>query len=472
MAELRDFSHLSPSGPAVDLDKVVEAKMVIGPYRVIAGDVIELTIPTILCVETTDRVSSPEGMTTLPYRVTEEGTIVLPVVGDMRVVGMSLADIERAISKVYYESFSHTPPTIFARIQEHRTQRAAIVGAVSAPGIYNLRCDQMSLVSLIMAAGGITTTGASRIRIVHTQEQSSSPASTTATTSPQANSHRQSTDLHMSFRPHGAGHTRGQLTVRHGDRVVLSDTLDVADTQQRHMFLGQLTDKLPRLSLNTVKDELGRLPGVMDSGAGMDTYMRFASEEITPGSRPGFSRYGTYAMHEAPRSVSDKFTVGQADSSRASLSERTIVLPVRGLNIPFADVALLEGDRVTVEPLVMPMFTVIGLVNNQGNFPYPPGESYNLMEAIGFAQGLNRVADPRYAVIYRLTADGSIIHTFLNISKAALDDNELPPAMNVIIRPGDIVDIAQTPRTRTKLFLADVFRFTIGAYIPIWDGQY
>ena len=129
------------------------------------------------------------------------------------------------------------------------------------------------------------------------------------------------------------------------------------------------------------------------------------------------------------------------------------------------DQALQAGDTVVVEPLAMQMFTVLGLVNRPGNFPYPPDDSYNLMQALAFAGGLNLEAEPHYASIYRLDHDGQI----KSVTFKFTDGSELTTEAARGIKPGDVIDVAQTPRTRTNLFLQNVFRVNVGAYIPLVD---
>ena len=144
----------------------------------------------------------------------------------------------------------------------------------------------------------------------------------------------------------------------------------------------------------------------------------------------------------------------------------TIVLPVKGLNIPFADVTLEEGDIVEVEPFETPLFTVVGLVNKPGNFPYPPTAQYNLMQAIAFAGGLDRIAKPRYATIYRLKEDGSIVKVpFQIIGKK--NNTQMAEASSILIKAGDIVVVEETLRTRTNEFLQKIFNFNMGAYLPV-----
>ena len=142
---------------------------------------------------------------------------------------------------------------------------------------------------------------------------------------------------------------------------------------------------------------------------------------------------------------------------------RSLVLPVEGLNIPCVDVALQDGDAVIVERLDQALITVVGLVNKPGTFPYPPGTQYNLINVLGLAGGLNQVAKPRYATIYRKKHDHAIAKARFRL----VDGSKMTDALNVIIKPGDIVAVEQTPRTRTNVILNRIFRLNLGGYVPL-----
>jgi polysaccharide export outer membrane protein len=144
----------------------------------------------------------------------------------------------------------------------------------------------------------------------------------------------------------------------------------------------------------------------------------------------------------------------------------TLVLPIKGTHASFADVPLQEGDRVLVERLVVPLFTVIGLVNRPGNFEYPPDALYNLIQALGFAGGLDLRLDPRYAVVYRFNPDGSIVHATFQLSNPK-EPGALAVGAAVTIKPGDIIAVEHTPRTRTREFLERFVNVNVGAYVPL-----
>ena len=50
-----------------------------------------------------------------------------------------------------------------------------------------------------------------------------------------------------------------------------------------------------------------------------------------------------------------------------------------------------------------------------------------------------------------------------------MDDSKLADASNTLIKPGDIVAVEHTPRTRTTLFLDRAFRINVGTYWRLND---
>lgn len=136
-----------------------------------------------------------------------------------------------------------------------------------------------------------------------------------------------------------------------------------------------------------------------------------------------------------------------------------IVLPVQGLNIPFADVPLMEGDVIEVRRLNPAVFTVIGLVKNPNAFPYPPEAEYNLMQAIGFAGGIDPIANPRFVSIYRQDAKGEIVSAVFRVDKKFM-----AKSCAVKIKPGDIISVDITARTQFNLLIHQVLRLNFGLY--------
>jgi protein involved in polysaccharide export with SLBB domain len=577
-AQLAEFGNAGPVGPSVDMDRLVRAKIGGGAYRVVPGEVLELTMPTILQVVTAEEPEIFGEMAPYMCRISEAGTITLPVVGEIEVAGRTLAEIESAIIEVYHPEYTVTRPSVFARILEYKMAKVSIAGAVARPGIYSLRSDQMSLVALLMEAGGIIDEGAALIRIVHSDdvapndeqaaietiretveqgieeietvevveekveeileepvEQLAEPSETGLAEPPIHSTGSNTIEVQLSFRRSAPAGTIGQLTVKYDEAILLAEQTDITSEIERQVFLEMLILREPRVSTADVNQKLCSLAELLKPGCGKrESENQTANENANPDARLGGDNTERQALLEklsamlpdvstaiaqqeplmppvlpepshsmritereaANQSIASNTERSESDSGQNSTTaealdeepleipgpeessesgeqiepaypreRESLVLPVKGLNIPFADVALHDGDSVIVERLQLPLFTVIGLVNNPGNFPYPPQVQYNLMQALAFAGGLDRPADPRYATVYRLKPDGAIVNTTLKI----VEDSRLTDALKTLIKPGDIVAVEQTPRTRTNLFLDRTFRFNIGTYLRLDD---
>jgi protein involved in polysaccharide export with SLBB domain len=369
--QLAAFEQAASVETTVDMDRIRKAKLQTGPYRVVPGDVLEFTMPALLRAVRTAEVQAAQAQNRpdTPYicRVSNAGTITLPATGELKdVTGLSLADVEERVVAAYQAHVS-VRPSVFVRVLEYKTAKVYIAGAVEKPGVYTLRSDQMTLVSLLTEAGGIAV-------------------------------------------PEGTGVTAAGAAVV---RIIRSD-------------------------------EPPAIPSV---------------ESKSPVRSDGA---------EAQTAVSARASEATATGSAAPPREPVITLPVVGMSIPFQDVSLEEGDTVVVEQVQVPLFTVIGLANKPGNYEYPPTARYNLMQAIAFAGGLDLVAEPRYATIYRLTPEGA----FVRVPFKLVDQNALTEAINTPIRPGDVIAIEHTPRTRMNTALGTLVRFNTGLYITgrdLWE---
>jgi protein involved in polysaccharide export with SLBB domain len=122
--------------------------------------------------------------------------------------------------------------------------------------------------------------------------------------------------------------------------------------------------------------------------------------------------------------------------------------------IPLADMALLGGETIVVEPGTERAFSVIGLVKRSGVFPYPAPRRYNLMQALATAGGVDENAAPRYATIYRVKADGAVIAATFKIDGTSLQDGS-----RVWIKDGDVIAVDHTQGSWLRQFFSQVFGF-------------
>ncbi|MBN1182662.1 MAG: SLBB domain-containing protein [Bacteroidales bacterium] len=554
-SELVEFEKASAVNPTVDFNRLYEMQIDSSPYQLKPEEVLEITMPSILRVVTTDESVFTNQDDKYVCRISKNGNITLPVIGEIAAAGKNLAQIETDIIQAYYPKYISSLPSVFVRILEYKTFKVSISGAVETPGLYSLRSDQMSLVGLLMEAGGIIDEGAALIQIQHSKgnikhedigksevlakpedEHIYAPIITETVDSSTTNLILNDIDIQLRFKPFSKKSMEGILTIKNDDEVLFAEKMDLSDEIERLLLLKQFSLKEPRVSIINVEHNLCELAELLKSGSsssressiaynkilseieddrkcnlislygktkeqeqGVFTYAQKPSAHFDTSKRDESLLYddikeysnnsrltGTalnplqYQINPATEAIKNQRISGTFNlaqnignqnifSPNETRNSESIILPVKGFNIPFTDIALQDGDKVVVERLTEPLFSVVGLVNQPGNFPYPLDVKYNLMQALAFAGGLDRTSEPRYATIYRLKADGSICHASFEIIKDT-NQSQLTEALNTQIKPGDIVSVEHTPRTRTNVFLDRVIRLNIGTYFNLNDA--
>lgn len=87
-------------------------------------------------------------------RVSGDGTIILPLLGNISVAGLSVVDISEKLTRLYADGYL-VNPQISVFIEEYGSKKATILGMVNSPGQYSIR-QHTSLLEFISMAGGLT----------------------------------------------------------------------------------------------------------------------------------------------------------------------------------------------------------------------------------------------------------------------------------------------------------------------------
>jgi len=87
-------------------------------------------------------------------RVSEEGKITLPLLGEIDVDGLTKSELEVKLARLLEEKYLQDPQvTIF--IAEYQSKRVSVMGAVQSPGMYEL-VGKQTVLEVIAKAGGLT----------------------------------------------------------------------------------------------------------------------------------------------------------------------------------------------------------------------------------------------------------------------------------------------------------------------------
>ena len=103
---------------------------------------------------------------TTTERVSADGTILFPLIGQINVQGLTLSQISQKIAELLSDGYIIDPQVIIF-IQEFRSKKAFIMGEVNKPGLHVLH-GTTTFLELLSGAGGLTKEAGDR---ANTQEK-------------------------------------------------------------------------------------------------------------------------------------------------------------------------------------------------------------------------------------------------------------------------------------------------------------
>lgn len=121
-------------------------------YRVGPKDLLEVTA-----------MGVPE-ITKLVVRVSEDGRVTLPLVGEVDVNNLTQHEVEKKLIMVLGEKYIINPQ-VSVFILEYKSKRVSVLGAVEKPGPYEL-LGRQTIMSIISQAGGMTRDAGNEIIVI------------------------------------------------------------------------------------------------------------------------------------------------------------------------------------------------------------------------------------------------------------------------------------------------------------------
>jgi polysaccharide biosynthesis/export protein len=126
-------------------------------YVLGAGDVVRIAV-----------FQSPD--LTLETRVTETGTISYPLLGSLKLGGLSLARAEELIAKGLRDGNFIKQPQVTLVVMQVRGNQASVLGMVNKPGRFPIDVTGMRLSELLAQAGGVAAGGSDLVTLSGTRE--------------------------------------------------------------------------------------------------------------------------------------------------------------------------------------------------------------------------------------------------------------------------------------------------------------
>ncbi|OFV88043.1 MAG: hypothetical protein A2V74_07125 [Acidobacteria bacterium RBG_16_70_10] len=140
---------LVPQAPPPSTE-VVAPPAVRAEYEVGPGDVLEVTV-----------YDNPE-LSRIPT-VQTNGALSYPLLGEVQVAGLTVAEIQRKITNLLAKDYL-VNPQVEVKVREYQSQFVSVVGEVNSPGRKPLR-GRTRLIDVLVEAGGFTPRASGEVMI-------------------------------------------------------------------------------------------------------------------------------------------------------------------------------------------------------------------------------------------------------------------------------------------------------------------
>lgn len=129
------------------------------PYRIARGD--QLSVG----------VFGESDLTGGGKKVDQKGAVLLPLVGEVRIIGLTVAEAQAAIENAYREGRFLRSPQVIVTVEQMVQRWVSISGKINIPGRHEMPTDTVwTLKDLIIKAGGLQETArGTKVRITRTQ---------------------------------------------------------------------------------------------------------------------------------------------------------------------------------------------------------------------------------------------------------------------------------------------------------------
>ena len=108
---------------------------------------------------------------TTEARITERGTIGMPLIGEVKLAGMSAAQAGSQIAKELKEGKFLRNPQVAVTLTTLRSRQVSVLGQVARPGRYALDDTSSRVTDVIAAAGGLAPEAAATVTVIRGNER-------------------------------------------------------------------------------------------------------------------------------------------------------------------------------------------------------------------------------------------------------------------------------------------------------------
>ncbi len=440
-----------------------DAVAVATEYRIGPGDIVEFNIHELI---------RAGGITTETRRVSELGYVSLPLIGRLKISGLTEKELEELVKAKVKELQILPDPIVSVVVRDQQQRQFSIVGYVSRAGRISIPRSDFRMLEAISYAGTIPEE-VEKVYVIRRMEKSAeqigppAPATARPTTAPSSTKPQVSNglwgdedlllndlapEIALPVRAKSPAATRAATTRRSSRKP------SVVPGDERRALLEALT------------------PGETAGGSRGDDAPQ------TPGGPPGPAPANELSKWIWLNGEWVELKEGQAERTEPAAAEsakpdepsapqeweavtvageetRVIAIPLKPLHTGEAryNIVIRPGDVITVPvPEAGKLYYVMGHVRGPGTFRIPT-EGITLKAAIASAGGLESFAWPsRCEIARKIGPDQEELHQVDLDRIFAMEDPDIK------LKPGDVINVGTHPLAPFMVTIGTGFRTTYG----------
>jgi polysaccharide biosynthesis/export protein len=316
-----------------------------------------------------------------PARLGADGTILLPLVGSVKVGGMTVSEATDLITKRYAAGYVKNP-SVMITVMQYQKSKFSILGQVQKPGVYELpEGAHVNLIEAISMAGGFTSSAAQNAVTVKRQADG------------------KVTIFKVKAADIAQNAEDGPFEILAGDTIVVA-----APEKSNFSILGQV-----------------QKPGLYEIAAG--THVTIIDALSLAG---GYTAVASQNDVLVKRMVNGKLAILKINVEDMMLNSNAAPFEIQA------------GDSVVVQ-FRNASFSILGQVQRPGVYEIPEGAHTNIIEAILMAGGYTRSAAQNSVTVKRVV-DGKLKTIKVRAGDMAEDADLVP----FEVQPGDIVKVNES----------------------------
>ena len=367
-------------------------------------------------------------------KVLANGTLNLPMVGMVKVEGLTLQAAGAAIAAAYQSELRY--PAVTVVLEDARPLRVAIAGEVSQPGLYTLMATGESqfptVAQALQTAGGVTqAANLHRVELRRT------------------NSGRSETVMLDLWALLNNGDVDQDLALRDGDAIVIGATSAIDVTESNRLSASNLAASVEQDIVVAVVGEVFR-PGAYEFGGANEQVSRGRTTvtqvvQTAGGVKPSADirnvqvRRSTRSGEEQLINLDLWALLQQGDISQDLVLQQgdTVVIPI-ATNATPDEIAQLTAANFSPDEVSV---NVVGEVERPGVLKVSPNTTLN--QAVLAAGGFTNRAKETVELI-RLNSNGTVTQRQVEVNLSAGLDAE----MNPLVLKDDVIVVGRNQQAR------------------------